>query len=525
MNAEIHNAGPHYRLGPYAWLLILVPLAALLLLGRSSLALMADAWLTREEYSYGMLIPVLALFLAWQRRDALERIEFHGSWWGVAIVALGTALFLLGTLAALAVVEQYALLVVLYGAVLALIGFAGLRVLWMPLLILLFMIPLPEFVLQNLSGHLQLVSTQIGVWFVRLFDIAVFVEGNVIDLGTYRLQVAEACDGLRYLFPLMTLGFIMAYFFRVATWKRVALFLTTIPLTVLMNSFRIGAIGVMVEHWGIGMAEGFLHDFQGWVVFMVCGALLLAEMALLARLGPNPQRWRDTFSIDFPAPSARRSQNVRPVPKPFVTAIGVFAVCAVAIAALPERTEIVPSRDRLASFPTNVNDWNGRRGTLDRVYLDKLELDDYLIADYARADARVNMYVAWYDSQRAGRSAHSPRSCLPGGGWRIAQLDQVNIPVGGVAAGSLRVNRVLIELGNEKQLVYYWFQQRGRSITNEYLVKWYLFVDSLTKSRTDGALVRLVTPLRPGESAVQGEERLAAFLSDAAPRLDRYIPR
>ena len=127
------------------------------------------------------------------------------------------------------------------------------------------MIPLPEFVLANLSTRLQLLSSQLGVAFIRLFDISVFVEGNVIDLGGYKLQVAEACSGLRYLFPLMTLGFLMACFYKGARWKRVVLFLSSIPITVLMNSIRIGIIGVTVERWGIRMAEGFLHDFRaGW---------------------------------------------------------------------------------------------------------------------------------------------------------------------------------------------------------------------------------------------------------------------
>jgi EpsI family protein len=155
-----------------------------------------------------------------------------------------------------------------------------------------------------------------------------------------------------------------------------------------------------------------------------------------------------------------------------------------------------------------------------------LRLDDYLLADYRRGDepVPVNLYVAWYDSQRAGQSAHSPRSCLPGGGWRIDELDQITLPGTEDAAQPLRVNRVLIGLGNNRQLVYYWFQQRGRVITNEYLVKWYLFLDAIGRQRTDGALVRLTTPLQPGEDPARGDERLAGFAAQAVPRLSAYVP-
>src|SRR6202035_4926761 len=178
------------------------------------------------------------------------------------------------------------------GLILSFLGWSAFRLIAIPLLILLFMIPLPQFILANLSTKLQLLSSQIGVDVMRLFNVSVFVEGNVIDLGGYKLQVAEACSGLRYLFPLMTLGFLMAYFYKGALWKRMVLFLSSIPLTVVMNSLRIGTIGVMVEHWGIAMAEGFLHEFQGWAVFMASAGLMLGEIALLTRIGRESGHWR-----------------------------------------------------------------------------------------------------------------------------------------------------------------------------------------------------------------------------------------
>jgi EpsI family protein len=155
-----------------------------------------------------------------------------------------------------------------------------------------------------------------------------------------------------------------------------------------------------------------------------------------------------------------------------------------------------------------------------------LKLNDYLIADYrGPAPRAVNLYVAWYDSQRAGRSVHSPRTCLPGGGWQIVEFDQVEVP-GVVAAGQpLRVNRVVMGMGTSRQLVYYWFQQRGRIITNEYLAKWYLFWDSLTNNRSDGALVRLVVPLGDGEQTSNADTDLAQFAAELAPVLEQYVPQ
>jgi EpsI family protein len=192
---------------------------------------------------------------------------------------------------------------------------------------------------------------------------------------------------------------------------------------------------------------------------------------------------------------------------------------------LPERSYVVPERQSLNEFPMRIDSWTGRRSVLEQVYLDVLKLDDYVIADYSRGDRDfVNFYVAWYDRQSAGEATHSPRACLPGGGWHISSLDQVPVAGATGALADLRVNRVLIELGNQKQLVYYWFQQRGRAITNEYVVKLFLFWDSLTRGRTDGALVRLVTPIRTGESMEAAEARLGEMARSAVPRLASYVP-
>ncbi len=124
----------------------------------------------------------------------------------------------------------------------------------------------------------------------------------------------------------------------------------------------------------------------------------------------------------------------------------------------------------------------------------------------------------------AGRSAHSPRSCLPGGGWRIDSIDRVEVPNVKLAGQPVRVNRALIQLGESRQLVYYFFKQRQRILTSEYVVKWYLMWDALTQKRTDGALVRLIVPLAAGEAAETGDARLASFLAKAAPQLHDYLP-
>jgi exosortase D (VPLPA-CTERM-specific) len=361
---------------------------------------------------------------------------------------------------------------------------------------------------------------------MRLFGISVFVEGNVIDLGGYKLQVAEACDGLRYLFPLMTLGFLVAHFYKGAGWKRIALFVSSVPITILMNSWRIGTIGVMVEHWGISMAEGFLHEFQGWMVFMLSAVLLLGEMALLNRIGHETGTWRELFGVEFPAATPKGATvRPRPLPRTFIAAGGVLVAFVIAALFLPRPAEIVPSRLAFVEFPLKLESWIGRRQSLEGVYLDQLKLDDYLLVDYVKDDGQaINLYISYYNSQRKGDAVHSPRACLPGGGWQMRDFGQRDVASVTVNGQPLRVNRTLIEMGNQRQLVYYWFQQRGRIITSEFAVKWFLFWDALTLHRTDGAMVRVITPLPHAGSEADADDRVKQFIARFADDLPRYIP-
>jgi exosortase D (VPLPA-CTERM-specific) len=393
---------------------------------------------------------------------------------------------------------------------------------WLPIVFLLFAIPLPYVVDAGLSLQLQLISSQLGVMVIRLLDIPVYLEGNVIDLGVYKLQVVEACSGLRYLYPLMSLGFLAAYLFQAPLWQRALVFLSTIPITIAMNSLRIGLVGVMVDHFGPQDADGFLHMFEGWIIFIACAGLLMAEMFVLARLVSGKR----LFDVFYPPKIAAGA------PQDFVGArsapivAGFVLLCASGAAGLlvAERPEIIPERKAFIAFPATLDDWRGRTSSLDAQTEHDLGLTDYILSDYAQPNGRsVNLYVAYYANQRTGASPHSPSVCIPGNGWQIVDLERTHYtsPDGRL---SFPLNRVLIAKGAQKQLVYYWFNERGMTIANEYLSKLYLLRDALIVNRTDGALVRLITPLYPGEPDGEADKRLQEFTRIVVPRLADYLP-
>lgn len=525
MNAVNENVKTIWKETPLVWGALLAVLALLIFMFYDGVSLMVTWW-EREEYSHAYMLPFIALFLIWQKKDRLEQIPFQGSWAGLLVALAGIALFFAGDLATLYTVVQYAFLVVFAGLVLSFMGWRSFKIIWVPLLILLFMVPLPNFLFNNLSAQLQLISSQLGVAVIRAVGISVYLEGNVIDLGSFKLQVVEACSGLRYLFPLMTLGFIAAYFFKGAFWKRAVIFLSSLPITVFMNSLRIGVIGVTVDNWGPAMAEGFLHDFEGWVVFMACTFVLVFEMWLLAKIGKDKLPLREAFGLEFPAPSPKDAQvQYRTLPRSFIASALIVAVVAALSTFMPERVEVPPKRADFSTFPLQIGEWQGKGDRMEQIYIDALKFDDYIIADYVDANQQqVNFYVAYYASQQKGESAHSPRTCIPGGGWEITSLTQMDIDGATVAGNPLRINRTVIQKGDVKQLVYYWFQQRGRVITNEYLVKWFLFWDALTRNRTDGSLVRLTAFVKAGESLEEADKRLAAFARASTPQLSAFVP-
>jgi exosortase D (VPLPA-CTERM-specific) len=302
--------------------------------------------------------------------------------------------------------------------------------------------------------------------------------------------------------------------------------LSSIPITLLMNSMRVGTIGFMVDHWGIGMAEGFLHEFQGWAVFMVCSALLLGEIAILNRLGRESGTWRQLFGIEFPARTpANAALRPRRLPPSFIAASSLLVIFVITALLLPRPAEIIPSRAGFDEFPMSIGSWSGERASLEGIYLDTLKLDDYLLADYRSAGAGVvDLYISYYNRQRKGDAVHSPRACLPGGGWQLRDFGRHTLAGIQINGHALRVNRTIIELGNQRQLVYYWFQQRGRVITNEYAVKWYIFRDALTRQRTDGAMVRLIAPIPAGVNVADADRNLTEFAARIVPELPRFVP-
>jgi len=490
---------------------------------------LSKSW-QQEEYSHAPIIPFIAMFLAAQRSPRFAEVAVGSSWMGALLFVLALLIALLGQLGLLYTLSMYAIWLGIVALVVAAFGAPAAKTMWVPLAYLLFAIPLPGLLYNALSQELQLISSEIGVAGIRLFGIAVFQAGNVIDLGTYQLQVVEACSGLRYLFPLTSFGFLLACIYQGSIWAKAVIGLMTIPIAVAMNCVRIIVVGISVEYWGISAAEGFLHDFEGWAVFIACLALLLVGAYGVSKVDRKEDDFLNRLDLDLPPISSISWPTLRGSGLPIVSIVLVALVSAPAIISASSTEAVIPQRPlTFNTFPLLHENWIGRESSLDLASLEKLQLTDYLMANYSKGDARneqVNLYVAWYEAQHKGAMAHSPRACLPGGGWQIVDIEQRTLDRHSLSKSdsqSLRVNRVLIQKDEQRQLVYYWFSQRGRILTNEYAVKWYLFLDGLLKKRADGSMIRVVAPIPKGVNEAKIDQQLEEFVETFSPVIDRYI--
>lgn len=506
---------------------IKMALYGLLLMGLyySAFIYMIGLW-GKPKYHYCYLIPFVVLYLIWDRRTRLAELATVPSWKGMIPFGLGLVFFWLGELGG----EYFTLYISFWLVVVGLcwthLGWQKIKTIAFALFMVLVMFPLPNFLYNKISVKLQLMSSKLGVSLMQLYGMSAHREGNVIDLGFAQLQVVDACSGLQFLVSLTVLGLLMAYFFRGPLWKRALVLISTVPLSILVNSTRLALTGVLYEAYGREVAEGFFHGFSGWVIFGLAFAYLLLIMWLLGKIPPAK-------SGTFVSPNPEQGATLKPKieinlafvrPSQFIVAV-ILLGSTLAFSQGINLREKIPIKKSFDQFPIRVGEWTGARGSMEQRFVRALDLSDYVIIDYRnRTNEGINLYVAYYESQRKGESIHSPATCLPGSGWLFREAGAITLSIPGYNGGSMQVNRAYMEKLDSKQLSYYWFPQRGRILNNAYQLKVYAFWDALTKQRTDGALVRLITPVSESEELDQAEQRLERFTRLIVPVLAEYIP-
>ena len=271
-DAQTPAASPVFcplRDAQFAWALAIICLLIVAVYYQVLGKLVSDWWQI-PDFSHGFLVPFFAAYLVWEKREVLRGTKVTPSWNGIAVMALGLAVLLLGVYGSELFLSRVSL-IILY-----------LKELRFALLVLLLAIPIPDIIFNQITFPLQILASKLASSLLPLFGVPVLREGNVIELPLMKLEVAEACSGIRSLMSLFTLAVFYGYFLEKSLWRRVLLVLASIPIAIAANAVRIVGTGLCVQYWDPDKAMGFFHEFSGWVVFLVSLACLyLVNCAML----------------------------------------------------------------------------------------------------------------------------------------------------------------------------------------------------------------------------------------------------
>ena len=262
------------------WILGLLILAYLPILAR-----MASQWSNDDDMSHGFFVPAVAAYVAWNRREELLALEVKPSYWGLVLLGWSVLQMTLGILGAELFLQRTAFIGSLWGAVLFLGGWAFIRALALPLLMLPLMVPIPAVIYNQITFPLQLFASSVAEHALSLLGIPVLRDGNVLELANQKLSVVEACSGIRSLMSLTFLSLVYGYLSEKRLWVRWSIFLASIPIAVAANAFRVSATGVLSEY-NPDLAQGFFHTLEGGVSFAFAFGLMILFHVIVKKLFP-----------------------------------------------------------------------------------------------------------------------------------------------------------------------------------------------------------------------------------------------
>jgi exosortase len=268
---------------PLSWVTIAWVSALLLACYAPVLYRLINQWATDEDMGHGFFVPVIAGYIAWQNRDKISGIAPQPNWWGLVLMAWSALQLYIGTLGAELFLSRTSLVFSIIGAVLLLGGTRYVKIFAFPLFLLFFMVPIPSVIYNQITFPLQIRASEAAEWAISILGIPILREGNVLELASQKLNVVEACSGIRSLLTLTFLSLVYGYFAEKRTWIRVALFFSTIPVAVAANAGRVTLTGV-IANFKPELAEGLFHEATGWVIFMVAFAILVLVHQVLVRI-------------------------------------------------------------------------------------------------------------------------------------------------------------------------------------------------------------------------------------------------
>lgn len=278
--AQTSELRPRLNWRPSTWRSLLVATLVFALYYKVLGKLVFDWW-NIPDFSHGFLVPLFALYLLWDQRRELLSEELRPAWSGIALIAMALLTLVVGVFGVELFLSRVSLVMLLAGLVLSFAGWGLLKKVRFALLVLMLAIPIPAIIFNQITFPLQLLASRFASDVLPLLGVPALRDGNVIKLPAMTLEVAEACSGIRSLMSLFTLAVFYGYFLEKSFSRRTLLVVASVPIAVAANIARIVGTGLCVQYWDPDKAQGFFHEFSGWVMFLISlGCLYLVHRAM-----------------------------------------------------------------------------------------------------------------------------------------------------------------------------------------------------------------------------------------------------
>ncbi len=382
-------------------------------------------------YSHGWLVPFVVGFLLWRKREALAACPRRAYLPGLFLLVPALLTQLAATLLQVGFLSGLALLGVIAGLVLTLLGPQFFRLTLFPIAFLVFMVPIPEMVIDTISFRMKLISAGVATGVADAFGLVAVREGSYIRIPHGTLVVDDVCSGLKYLIALMAFGALYAHLSAVRTWQKWALFLLSIPISFLANVGRVTLMVIVGYQWGVAEVERwYFHDLFGFVLFIVAFVCLFAVESLMLT-GPRSLRTRKEEA----APAAVSEKPPPAAPPPYnVRRLGAGVLCAMAVVAALSiyvgwQRPVTPASDILNGIPKSVGDWTGSDQPLDKRSYEILGTQNILARSYVNSKGDQVSFLIVLAQQTPSRT-HPPEQCLSGEGYTIVGASDRDVDVG-----------------------------------------------------------------------------------------------
>jgi len=480
-----------------------------------------------EDYSHGLILPLVSAYLLWTDREKLfanwsasrppERLS-AGAMIAFGLLMLGALLLCAGSITQILFISWFAVFPLVIGALALSLGWRATQPLIAPILLLFMAKPIPDSVVPLLFFPLQVTAARVSAQVLEMLSVPVFLAGNIIEIPGMRLMVEEACSGIRSLMALLTVACIVSLIVPMRLWARLMIIAVSVITAIALNVFRVALTGVLAHFYDPESATGFFHEFSGLVVFGI-GLVIVYGLANLV-------------SGKLPAQSGEKHVPLAPV----LSSRGV-SLCAFGLILAVSGQQFLDMRlarsggsnVQVEQFPATIDGWVGSDGQkMELSSREKLRLDGYVKRFYRKANEKAAFVYLGYWAQQSGEhqaAKHSPMMCLPANGWKVTKLKPVTATL--LNGEKIPVSRVIGQYDQHFTLVYYFFFNGTQYYVREWEALIRIAVSAILGRRTDGGIVEISHELTPEEARVlqqnghlEGTDR---FLEPAVLALDTLL--